>query len=109
MAAIDGRKVVAVRAAACVAVPHASTFKAASVHPDCETCAGVVFAITQPEVRIDQPGIWLSILAQRDGEAVYTDPEGYGWVGLSDACADGETFDYARALQEAVVAVVLHR
>lgn len=101
-------QVVSERASGCLAFAHTREFKAASVHPDCAVCAGVVFTITEPALRPPSSAIWIAITATRDGQPIATDPDGYGWIGLSALCADGLTEDWGQALQEAIVDVVLH-
>lgn len=114
----DAARLVAVRADECVQVKHPDSFNAEDVHPDCEFCRGVRFTLTAPERSGVVNGIALQITARRTrvtsdtheevDEWVWTDPDGYHWVGLSSVCADGSQ-DYVRALQEAIVSVVLHR
>lgn len=100
-------RIVLERAKACTSVEHAPEFKAEALHPDCPQCAGVVFQITQPYADGDK--LWLTLTATRDGKPIETDPDRYGWIGLSDECWDGVTHDWGQALQEAIIDVVLHR
>lgn len=115
---VDVAKQVAALADACAVITHPESFNAEDVHPGCDLCRGVRFTITQPVRSTIVNGIELQIGARRTrttsdtekevDEYVYTDPEGYHWSGLSDECADG-SHDFVRALQKAIVDVVLHR